>query len=99
MCKCDQCCFCFRYNILKIYDCGYQQDDTLTGDVSSVDIATKRNLLKLIDVGKNLLKKPLSRVNLESGNFEPLDGEGTNEEALAAFAKMLSDEKKLRLSP
>ncbi|KAG6605266.1 Patatin-like protein 2, partial [Cucurbita argyrosperma subsp. sororia] len=75
------------------------QDDTLTGDVSSVDIATKRNLLKLIDVGENLLKKPLSRVNLESGNFEPLDGEGTNEEALAAFAKMLSDEKKLRLSP
>ncbi|XP_016902154.1 patatin-like protein 3 isoform X1 [Cucumis melo] len=75
------------------------QDDTLSGDVSSVDIATQQNLLKLIEVGENLLKKPLSRVNLESGNFEPLDGEGTNEKALADFAQMLSDERKLRLSP
>ncbi|XP_022155458.1 patatin-like protein 3 [Momordica charantia] len=74
------------------------QDDTLIGDVSSVDIATKENLKKLIDVGENLLKKPLSRVNLESGKFEPVD-EGTNEEALIEFAKMLSEERKLRLSP
>lgn len=77
----------------------HKQDDTLSGDVSSVDIATQQNLLKLIEVGENLLKKPLSRVNLESGNFEPLDGEGTNEKALADFAQMLSDERKLRLSP
>ncbi|XP_022158233.1 patatin-like protein 2 [Momordica charantia] len=74
------------------------QDDTLTGDVSSVDIATKDNLQKLVNVGENLLKKPLSRVNLESGKFEPVD-EGTNEEALFEFAKMLSEERKLRLSP
>ncbi|XP_031736910.1 patatin-like protein 2 [Cucumis sativus] len=75
------------------------QDDTLSGDVSSVDIATQQNLLKLIEVGESLLKKPLSRVNLESGKFEALDGEGTNEKALAEFAQMLSDERKLRLSP
>ncbi|XP_022155457.1 patatin-like protein 2 [Momordica charantia] len=74
------------------------QDDTLTGDVSSVDISTKANLQKLIDVGESLLKKPLSRVNLESGKFEPVN-EGTNEEALIEFAKMLSEERKLRLSP
>ncbi|XP_022158234.1 patatin-like protein 3 [Momordica charantia] len=72
------------------------QDDTLTGDVSSVDIATKENLQKLVNVGENLLKKPLSRVNLESGKFEPVD-DGTNEEALFEFAKMLSEERKLRL--
>ncbi|KAL0535909.1 hypothetical protein IC582_024838 [Cucumis melo] len=74
------------------------QDDTLTGDVSSVDVATEENLLKLIEVGENLLKKQLSRVNLESGMFEPLDGHGTNEEALIEFAAMLSEERKLRLS-
>ena len=77
----------------------FKQDDTLSGDVSSVDIATQQNLLKLIEVGESLLKKPLSRVNLESGKFEALDGEGTNEKALAEFAQMLSDERKLRLSP
>ena len=77
----------------------WKQDDTLSGDVSSVDIATQQNLLKLIEVGESLLKKPLSRVNLESGKFEALDGEGTNEKALAEFAQMLSDERKLRLSP
>lgn len=75
------------------------QDDTLSGDVSSVDIATEQNLLKLVEVGENLLKKPLSRVNLESGKFEPLVGQGTNEYALTQFAQMLSDERKLRLSP
>lgn len=75
------------------------QDDGLTGEVASVDIATKENLKKLIAVGKELLKKPLSRVNLENGKHEPVAGESTNEEALTEFAKMLSQERKLRLSP
>ncbi|KAF8410010.1 hypothetical protein HHK36_002530 [Tetracentron sinense] len=72
------------------------QDDTLTGEASSVDIATKENLQNLVQIGKDLLKKPVSRVNLETGNFEELHGEGTNEEALTRFAKQLSDERKLR---
>ncbi|KAA0045874.1 patatin-like protein 3 [Cucumis melo var. makuwa] len=80
-------------------DASADMDDTLSGEVSSVDIATAENLLKLIYVGEDLLKKPLSRVNLESGKFEPLDAQGTNEQALTEFAKMLSDERKLRLSP
>ncbi|KAA0045872.1 patatin-like protein 2 isoform X2 [Cucumis melo var. makuwa] len=63
----------------------------------SVDVATEENLLKLIEVGENLLKKQLSRVYLESGNFEPRDGHGTNEDALIEFAAMLSEERKLRL--
>ncbi|KAA0045867.1 patatin-like protein 3 isoform X1 [Cucumis melo var. makuwa] len=85
--------------IIDIFtDASADMDDTLTGDVSSVDVATEENLLKLIEVGENLLKKQLSRVNLESGKFEPLDGHGTNEEALIEFAAMLSEERKLRLS-
>ncbi|KAK1263310.1 hypothetical protein QJS04_geneDACA011887 [Acorus gramineus] len=72
------------------------QDDTLTGDTSSVDVATKKNLQALLKVGQDLLKKPVSRVNLDTGVYEPVEGEGTNEEALTRFAKVLSDERKLR---
>ncbi|PSS17241.1 Patatin-like protein [Actinidia chinensis var. chinensis] len=71
------------------------QDDSLTGDVSSVDVATKKNLDDLVKVGEGLLKKPVSRVNLETGLVEPSNQE-TNEEALRRFAKILSKEKQLR---
>ncbi|XP_023532342.1 patatin-like protein 2 [Cucurbita pepo subsp. pepo] len=94
------------YHISSIFQCSHCnqhylriQDDTLSGDVSSMDMATEGNLQKLLQVGENLLKKPLSRVNLESGMFEPIKGKGTNEDALVEFAKMLSEERKLRLCP
>ncbi|KAJ8619046.1 hypothetical protein MRB53_015232 [Persea americana] len=74
------------------------QDDTLVGNTSSVDNSTRENLLNLVDIGKNLLKKPLSRVNVETGVSEEVKGEGTNEDALIRFAKLLSDERRLRLS-
>ncbi|XP_077213156.1 patatin-like protein 2 isoform X2 [Tasmannia lanceolata] len=72
------------------------QDDTLSSSTSSVDIATKGNLENLVKIGEELLKKPVSRVNLDNGLVEPVKNEGTNEEALIRFAKQLSDEKKLR---
>ncbi|XP_072990923.1 patatin-like protein 2 [Typha latifolia] len=72
------------------------QDDSLIGDVSSVDISTEKNMQSLIQIGHGLLKKPVARVNLETGTYEPVDGEGTNEQAIARFAKKLSDERKLR---
>ncbi|PIN11240.1 Galactolipase [Handroanthus impetiginosus] len=62
------------------------QEDNLKGNVSSLDLATKENLDELVEIGKKLLKKPLSRVN---------HGE-TNEEALKRFARLLSQEKKFR---
>lgn len=71
------------------------QEDTLTGTLASVDIATKKNLKNLVKVGKELLKKPVSRVNLETGVYEPVD-KLTNEEALVKFAKILSRQKQLR---
>lgn len=58
------------------------QDDTLTGTASSVDIATEENLNDLMKIGEQLLKKPVSRVNLDTGVFEAVENEGTNEEAL-----------------
>lgn len=71
------------------------QDDGLIGDVSSVDIATENNLNELVKVGEGLLKKQVSRVNLETGIFEPFKEE-TNEEALKRFAKLLSQERHRR---
>ncbi|GFY93841.1 acyl transferase/acyl hydrolase/lysophospholipase superfamily protein [Actinidia rufa] len=37
------------------------QDDTLTGDAASLDIATKENMERLVQIGNELLKRPLSR--------------------------------------
>ncbi|XP_071692972.1 patatin-like protein 2 [Rutidosis leptorrhynchoides] len=74
------------------------QDDTLIGDAASVDIATKDNMSKLKDIGDKLLKKPASWVNLRNGLSEPRDNGQTNAESLTRFAKLLSEEKKLRES-
>ncbi|KAK2660371.1 hypothetical protein Ddye_006904 [Dipteronia dyeriana] len=71
------------------------QDDTLIGNESSVDIATKENLDSLVRVGENLLKKPVSKVNFDTGVFEP-SNEGTNEQALIKIAEVLSREKRIR---
>ncbi|XP_075483226.1 patatin-like protein 2 isoform X2 [Primulina tabacum] len=74
------------------------QEDKLAGDASSLDISTIKNLQSLVQIGDSLLKKPVSRVNLETGKPEAVPGEGTNEEALVRFAKFLSEEKKFRSS-
>jgi hypothetical protein len=54
----------------------------LSGDTSSTDLSTKRNLENLVEIGRNLLDDPVSRVNIETGLFEPVTGEGTNRDAL-----------------
>lgn len=67
----------------------------MTGDEASVDIATEKNLMRLIEIGNALLKKPVSRVQLDTGRYEKPEGEeGTYEEALIDFAKRLSEVKK-----
>ncbi|CAH1422115.1 unnamed protein product [Lactuca virosa] len=68
------------------------QDDTLSGDMALMDLTTRKNLEDLVQVGKELLKKPVSTVNLGTGIYEPFHCT-TNEQALVRFAKMLSDEK------
>lgn len=74
------------------------EDDTLTGSTSSVDISTEENLNALVQIGENLIKKPVSRVNIDTGICEPVKGGGTNEEALIRFANLLSKEKKRRIN-
>ncbi|KAK9067073.1 hypothetical protein SSX86_014397 [Deinandra increscens subsp. villosa] len=74
------------------------QDDSLTGDLASVDVTTKVNLDGLVKVGQGLLDNPVSRVNTDTGVFEPVSDGGTNREALKRFATRLSDERKVRES-
>lgn len=62
------------------------QDDTLTGNEASVDIATKKNLESLVGIGERLLKKPVTKVNFENGLGEPCN-QGTNEEALIRYVR------------
>lgn len=57
------------------------QDDTLTGNVSSTDIATKENLQNLEKIGEDLLDKPVPRVHIDTGRNEPA-GVEQNREAL-----------------
>ncbi|KAL5712682.1 hypothetical protein ACHQM5_014828 [Ranunculus cassubicifolius] len=73
------------------------QDDTLSGDASSTDISTKENMSNLVKIGNELLKKPVSRVNIETGKQEEIKDEGTNEEALTRYAKILCNERRQRL--
>jgi len=73
------------------------QDDELKGDTSSVDVSTEENLNRLVDVGKALLKKPVGKMNVETGKNEPDGSRGTNEQELTRFAEMLVEERRARL--
>ena len=57
----------------------------MTGALSSVATATKQNLDNLVKVGEELLKKPVLRVNLTSGDHEPVENGGTNMDALTRY--------------
>ena len=58
---------------------------------------SKKNLNDLVKTSEALLKKSVSRVDLETGLSEASKPE-TNEEALIRFAKLLSEERRLRLA-
>ncbi|CAI9267016.1 unnamed protein product [Lactuca saligna] len=73
------------------------QDDSLSGDLISLDLATQENLQNLVKVGQKLLKTPVKRVNLDTGKHEPDPSyDITNETALINLAKTLHQEKKKR---
>ncbi|AES94730.1 putative phospholipase A(2) [Medicago truncatula] len=74
------------------------QDDTLQGELASVDISTKENLNNLVKVGEQLLKKKFTRVNLDTGIYEIVPYKGTIEEELKRFANLLSEIRKCKKS-
>ena len=88
--------FVFRYNYYDNNSLGKNeidmrisyfemvQDDTLSGDVASMDLTSRKNLEDLVQVGEELLKKPVAKVNLGTGIYEPYHCT-SNEEALIRY--------------
>ena len=68
-----------KYEQSLVHD--WSQDDTLAGDASSVDVSTAANLKNLVKIGEDLLEKPVSRLNLDTGRYETT-GKEKNMEAL-----------------
>ncbi|ESQ53388.1 hypothetical protein EUTSA_v10025343mg [Eutrema salsugineum] len=71
-------------------------DDTLEGDESYMDLATKPNLDNLVKIGEKVLKNRVMHMNIDTGVYEPILENITNDQELKRFAKILSDERKLR---
>lgn len=65
------------------------QDTALTGDTLYMDKATPENLKNLVEVGKKLLEKPVSRINLETGLYEDCNENKTNKEALTRYKHII----------
>ncbi|KAL2906834.1 Patatin-like protein 3, partial [Bienertia sinuspersici] len=58
------------------------QDNSLTGVAASLDVATKENMDNLVKIGLELLKKPASRADSETGLLQPIPNMGTNGDVL-----------------
>ncbi|KAJ0014447.1 hypothetical protein Pint_20422 [Pistacia integerrima] len=91
------------WNVLKIVlnetadsEKNSNQTDCLKYTEVSTDNSKKKNLEHLEEIGKDLLKKPVSEVNLETVLREPIENGGTHEEALIKFARRLSEERMFR---
>ncbi|XVF57448.1 hypothetical protein PTKIN_Ptkin06aG0206300 [Pterospermum kingtungense] len=85
----------FDENYLRI------QDDTLTTSEMSLDDSSETNLTNLVNIGRELLEKPVSTVNLDSGILEPITGpnSSTNKTKLNSFGDKLIAEKERRRPP
>ncbi|KAL5209233.1 hypothetical protein ABZP36_004856 [Zizania latifolia] len=73
------------------------QDNSLHGAAATVDTATPENMRDLVGIGERMLEQRVSRVNLETGKYVEVPGEGSNADALAGFARQLSEERRTRL--
>ncbi|XP_020152811.1 patatin-like protein 1 [Aegilops tauschii subsp. strangulata] len=73
------------------------QDNSLHGPAATVDAATPENMAELLRIGERMLAQRVSRVNVETGRYEEVKGAGNNADALAGFARQLSDERRTRL--
>ncbi|RYQ80587.1 hypothetical protein Ahy_Scaffold1g106898 isoform E [Arachis hypogaea] len=58
------------------------QQGTLDGELASADKATKENLDNLVKKGEELLTNPVTRVNLDTGRYQPVPNKGSNQQEL-----------------
>ncbi|XP_062228516.1 patatin-like protein 1 isoform X2 [Phragmites australis] len=91
-------------NLFKAMGCSDQllriQDHNIPIEAVPVDLSTEKNLQGLVKIGEKLLHKPLSKDDCMINYIEPMPKACdtlTNADVLTRFAKLLSDERKLRL--
>lgn len=78
----------------------FLQDRNIPIGAVPADLSTEKNLQGLVKIGENLLHKPLSKDDYKINYIEtvPKDSRAlTYAGMLTQFAKLLSDERKLRL--
>uniref|UniRef100_A0A803KSE0 Patatin n=1 Tax=Chenopodium quinoa TaxID=63459 RepID=A0A803KSE0_CHEQI len=61
------------------------QDDSLTGAAASMDVSTEKNMGNLVKIAQELLRKPASRVDPETGQLKAVPHLGTNAAALQSW--------------
>lgn len=77
----------------------FLQDHNIPIGAVPVDLSTEKNLQGLVKIGENLLHKPLSKDDYKINYMEPMLKDRhtlTYAGILSRFAKLLSDERKLR---
>ncbi|KVH92575.1 Acyl transferase/acyl hydrolase/lysophospholipase, partial [Cynara cardunculus var. scolymus] len=87
-----------RWGLLNwVFDNGSSPIIDIYSDASSdmVDIHVS-TFFRTLHAEKNYLRIQVSRVDLETGMFQEVEGEGTNSEALTRFANLLSAERRRR---
>lgn len=78
----------------------FLQDRNIPIGAVPADLSTEKNLQGLVKIGENLLHKPLSKDDCKINCIEPVLKDSrtlTYAGMLTRFAKLLSDERKLRL--
>ncbi|GJN35173.1 hypothetical protein PR202_gb23932 [Eleusine coracana subsp. coracana] len=76
------------------------QDHGIPIEAMSPDLSTEENLGRLVEIGEKLLHKPLSKDDHMNNYIEPVPKDNetiTYADLFTKFAKVLSDERKLRL--
>jgi hypothetical protein len=74
------------------------QEHGIPIEAMSVDLSTEENLQRLVEIGEELLHKPVSKNDSDGIEPDPEDSAViTYTDLLTRFAKLLSDERKLRL--
>ncbi|CAL4986714.1 unnamed protein product [Urochloa decumbens] len=81
----SQCC---EENYLRI------QEDNLDTAFGAMDDTS--NMDKLIEIGEKLLERQVYRTDCETRKYAPVEGKGTNKEALTNLAQQLVDERRRR---
>ncbi|OEL23425.1 Patatin-like protein 3 [Dichanthelium oligosanthes] len=91
-------------DLFKAIECSDQllriQHHNIPITAVSADLSTEKNLQGLVRIGENLLHRPLSKDDCKINHIEPMPKDSrtlTYADMLTRFAKLLSDERKLRL--